>query len=53
MADTLTEMIFGFAVILGVLGAYILILAVRMRQARSKYHVRTEKYNESQENSSR
>ena len=36
MADTLVEMIFGFSVILGVLGAYILIMAVRMRRARVK-----------------
>jgi hypothetical protein len=36
MADTLTEMILGFAVILGVLGVYILILAVRIRRARVK-----------------
>jgi len=36
MADTLTEMILGFSVILGVLGAYILSLAVRMGRARAK-----------------
>ncbi len=35
MADTLTEMILGFSVILGVLGVYILTLAIRMRRARS------------------
>ena len=36
MADTLTEMILGFSVILGVLGVYILTLAIRMRRARTK-----------------
>ena len=36
MAETLNEMILGFSVILGVLGVYILTLAIRTRRARAK-----------------
>ena len=42
MADTLTEMILGFSVILGVLGVYILTLAIRILRARRKHNTTRE-----------
>ncbi|MDY6845702.1 MAG: hypothetical protein SVP52_01030 [Chloroflexota bacterium] len=38
-ADTMTEMILGFSVIIGVLVVYILVLVARVRRAQAKKDV--------------
>jgi hypothetical protein len=42
MTDTLTEMILGFSVILGVLVLYVITLYLRIRQARAHLKSRSE-----------
>jgi len=41
-ADTMTEMILGFSVIIGVLVVYILTLVARMRRAQNKDELTSE-----------
>jgi len=47
MADTLTEMILGFSVILGVLLVYVLTLFLRLRKARSLQQLKSGETRES------
>ena len=42
-ADTLNEMILGFAVIFGVLISYAVSLMIRTRQAKGKHHTQQDK----------
>ncbi|HEY9121474.1 MAG TPA: hypothetical protein VIM80_00610 [Brevefilum sp.] len=43
-ADTMTEMILGFSVIIGVLMVYILILTARIKRARAKNELISENH---------